>query len=69
MKNTSLQRILKVERAGDYYRGKTYSKLRIQGKWLEDCGFKSMGHAFVQSLAKGELHIKYINSKKDLETL
>jgi hypothetical protein len=61
MKTSSpIQRTIKVEISGDYYRQRTFPKIRLQGKWLEAVGFKSAGHVIVRSEAPGELVLKFI---------
>jgi len=40
--NPNKQRILKVELAGDMFYGKTYPKIRIQGRWLAELVFNHL---------------------------
>jgi len=61
--NTSQQRTLKVELAGDMFHGKTFPKIRLQGKWLANVGFKPTGHVTVVVAAPGELLLKFVESR------
>jgi hypothetical protein len=58
--NTPQLRTLKVELAGDMFRGRTFPKIRLQGKWLAGLGFKPTGRVAVEASAPGELRLKYI---------
>jgi hypothetical protein len=58
--NTPSQRTLKVELAGDPFHGKTFPKIRLQGKWLAGLGFKPTGRVAIETPAPGELLLKFI---------
>jgi hypothetical protein len=47
-------RALKVELAGNVWRRKTFPKIRLQGKWLEQLGFKPNGRVRIVPLEEGE---------------
>lgn len=55
------ERTLKVETAGDYYSGRIFPKIRLQGKWLEASGFKADGRVAVRSEKPGELVLRFIS--------
>jgi hypothetical protein len=58
--NRPQTRTLKVELAGDMFHGKTFPKIRLQGKWLASLGFKPTGRVAVLTPAPGELYLKFI---------
>ena len=58
--NPNTSRTLKVELAGDAFYRKTFPKIRLQGKWLAELGFKPDGRVIVEAVAPGEVHLKYI---------
>ena len=58
--NIFQERTMKVELAGDAFCGTTFPKIRLQGKWLANLGFKPTGHVLVVLSAPGELSVKYI---------
>jgi hypothetical protein len=61
MKSSSKkQRTIKIETSGDYYRNRTFPKIRLQGKWLESLGFHPSGRVIVRSEMPGELTLKFI---------
>ena len=54
-------RTLKVELSGDPYRHRTFPKIRLQGKWLEQLGFKPNGRVRIVRTIAGELLLKFID--------
>jgi hypothetical protein len=58
--NPNPSRTLKVELAGDAFYRKTFPKIRLQGKWLAALGFKPEGRVIVESVAPGEVRLKYV---------
>ena len=44
--------------AGDFFRRKTYPKIRLQGRWLAKLGFPPGSRVVVVPLAAGEISIK-----------
>jgi hypothetical protein len=48
-------RKLKVEIAGDFFRRKTYPKIRLQGQWLAKLGFPAGSRVAVVSMAEGQI--------------
>jgi hypothetical protein len=51
-------RSLKIEIAGDFFRRKTYPKIRLQGQWLAKLGFPAGSHVAVVPMAAGEITLK-----------
>jgi hypothetical protein len=51
-------RTLKVEIAGDFFRRKTYPKIRLQGLWLARLGFPPGSRVAVVPVAAGEITVK-----------
>jgi len=51
-------RTLKIEIAGDFFRRKTYPKIRLQGKWLAKLGFPGGSRVAVVPLATGEIILR-----------
>jgi len=52
--NSKQRRTLKVELAGDIFHGKTFPKIRLQGKWLDALGFKPTERVAIVAIAPGE---------------
>ncbi len=50
-------RKLKIEKDGDFWRGKIKPKIRLKGCWLEQAGFKPGNHVTVKSLAPGVIEL------------
>ena len=51
-------RTLKVEIAGDFFRRKTYPKIRLQGQWLAKLGFPPGSRVAVVPMTAGEIILK-----------
>ena len=51
-------RSIKIEMAGDFFRRKTYSKIRLQGQWLAKLGFPPGGRVVVVPGASGEITLR-----------
>jgi hypothetical protein len=51
-------RRLKIEKDGDFFRGKIKPKIRLMGRWLEQAGFKPGTHVIVKSLAPGIIELR-----------
>jgi hypothetical protein len=51
-------RTLKIEIAGDFFRRKTYPKIRLQGQWLAKLGFPAGSRVAVVPMAAGEITLK-----------
>ena len=49
-------RTLKIEADGEY--GKIKPKIRLQGKWLEQAGFKPGSHVNVKCIAEGVMELR-----------
>lgn len=53
-------RNLKIEAAGDYWRGKVTPKIRLTGQWLEQAGFKPGNRVEIQLSGQGTLTLKFL---------
>jgi hypothetical protein len=51
-------RTLKIEIAGDFFRRKTYPKIRLQGHWLARLGFPPGSRVAVVPMMEGEIMLK-----------
>ena len=51
-------RSLKIERDGDYWRGKTKPKIRLIGRWLERAGFIPGSRVHVVCVAPGIIELR-----------
>jgi hypothetical protein len=49
------KRILKVEEIGDFWRKKTFPRIRLQGKWLTKAGIHPNHHVEIESPYPGVL--------------
>jgi hypothetical protein len=52
-------RTLKIEAAGDYWRGRVVPKIRLTGKWLERAGFKPGNRVEIKSDGQGMLTLRF----------
>ena len=66
--NLEKLRTLKVELAGDTYRGTTYPKIRLQGLWLEDLGIKPSGRVAVVPLSPGDVLLRFFEPGNSVAT-
>ncbi len=55
-------RSLKIERTGDFFRGKIKPRIRLVGQWLERAGFKPGHRVEVHFPEPGTLSIHFIES-------
>jgi type I toxin-antitoxin system toxin SymE len=53
-------RTLKIESAGDFWRGKVSPKIRLSGHWLERAGFKPGNRVVVQASEPGILTLRFL---------
>jgi hypothetical protein len=53
-------RTLKIETAGDFWRGKVTPKIRLAGQWLEQAGFKPGCRVEVQCNQPGTLTLRFL---------
>jgi hypothetical protein len=53
-------RNLKIETAGDFWRGKVTPKIRLTGQWLEQAGFKPGNRVEVELMQSGTLTLKFL---------
>ena len=51
-------RTLKIEEAGDFFRGRIKPKIRLMGRWLEQAGFKPGSRVAVTHLAPGVIELR-----------
>jgi hypothetical protein len=54
-------RTLKIETAGDYWRGRVTPKIRLAGQWLEQAGFKPGCRVTVEINQLGTLTLRFLN--------
>ena len=54
-------RTLKIEEAGDYWRGRVIPKIRITGRWLERAGFKPGNRVEIQVSEPGTLTLRFVD--------
>jgi hypothetical protein len=54
-------RTLKIECAGDGWRGQIIPKIRLAGQWLERAGFKPGNRVEVQLSEQGTLTLRFVN--------
>jgi hypothetical protein len=55
-------RKLKVEAAGDFWKGLIKPKIRLMGRWLDRAGFRSGNHVYVRCVSPGVIEIRSIDS-------
>jgi hypothetical protein len=61
-------RTLKIEEAGDFFRGKITPKIRLTGQWLERAGFKP-GHCVEVCVDEpGTLTLRFVAESTGTET-
>jgi hypothetical protein len=53
-------RTIKIEVSGDMFRKKTCPKIRLQGKWLEELGFKQEGRVEIIPIAPGVIILRCV---------
>jgi Toxin SymE, type I toxin-antitoxin system len=53
-------RNLKIESAGDFWRGKVSPKIRLTGQWLERAGFKPGNRVKIIMSEPGTLTLKFL---------
>ena len=51
-------RSLKIEMAGDFFRRKTFPKIRLQGRWLAKLGFPPGSRVAVIPMTAGKITLK-----------
>ena len=51
-------RSLKIEAAGDFFRGLIKPKIRLMGSWLERAGFKPGNRVHVTCIAPGVIELR-----------
>jgi hypothetical protein len=54
-------RTLKIESAGDYWRGQVSPKIRLAGQWLERAGFKPGSRVEIIISEPGTLTLRFID--------
>ncbi|MEI6078585.1 MAG: SymE family type I addiction module toxin [Verrucomicrobiota bacterium] len=53
-------RTLKIETAGDGWRGQVIPKIRLAGQWLERAGFKPGNRVTIQISGQGTLTLRFV---------
>ena len=53
-------RNLKIEAAGDYWRGTVTPKIRLAGQWLERAGFKPGNRVEIRMAEQGTLTLHFV---------
>jgi hypothetical protein len=59
-------RTLKIEAAGDYWRGQVRPKIRLAGQWLERAGFKPGHRVEVHINQPGTLTLRFLSPSSPL---
>jgi hypothetical protein len=54
-------RTLKIESAGDYWRGQVSPKIRLTGQWLERAGFKPGNRVEVEISQPGTMTLRFLD--------
>ena len=62
-------RSIKVEIIGDFYRGKTFPRIRLQGYWLARLGFPAGGRVEVIQTSEGVLELRAVRSSAALDAI
>jgi hypothetical protein len=52
-------RTLKIEAAGDFWRGRVVPKIRLTGKWLERAGFKPGCRVAIEMSGQGMMTLRF----------
>jgi len=55
-------RRLKIEAAGDFWKGLLKPKIRLMGRWLDRAGFKSGHHVYVRCISPGVIELRSADS-------
>jgi hypothetical protein len=58
LKESPSTRTLKIEEAGDAFKGRLKPKIRLMGHWLERAGFKPGTRVSVRCLASGVIELR-----------
>jgi hypothetical protein len=62
------KRTLRIERTGDFWRGKVTPKIRLTGQWLERAGFKPGHRVEVCMDEPGKLTLRFVAKTAATET-
>ena len=54
-------RTIKIEPAGDYWRGQVTPKIRLTGQWLERAGFKPGNRVEIEVREAGTITLRFLN--------
>jgi hypothetical protein len=57
-------RNLKIEAAGDYWRGRVSPKIRLSGRWLECAGFRAGHRVKVEISQPGTLTLRFLDQSR-----
>jgi hypothetical protein len=60
----SKPRILKVEEVGDFWRKRTFPRIRLKGKWLTQAGILPTRYVSVTSPLPGVLVLQVVDSNE-----
>lgn len=55
-----MKRTLKIERTGDFFRRKIVPRIRLNGKWLEQAGFKPGHRVQLEIVAAGVMTLRFV---------
>ena len=61
-------RRLKIEAAGDFWKGLTFPRIRLMGRWLERAGFLPGDRVRVTCIAPGVIELRAPNALTTPET-
>jgi hypothetical protein len=61
------KRTLRIERTGDFWRGKITPKIRLTGQWLERAGFKPGHRVEVCMDEPGKLTLRFVDGTAAIE--
>lgn len=59
-------RNLKVEKEGDFWKGKTKPKIRLIGHWLEEAGFVAESRVEVVCISPGVIELRCSDAQVEL---
>jgi hypothetical protein len=67
-KSLQTTRTLKIELLGDLWRGKTFSGIRLKGRWLTAAGFPAGRTVMVSVVSPGVLELRVLVDREDPES-
>jgi hypothetical protein len=60
-----MNRTLKIEATGDFWRGKIIPKIRLTGKWLEKAGFKPGHRVHLELADAGVMTLRFVQTDEE----